>query len=310
MDQLRALRAFVRVVDEGSFAQAARVLDLAPAGVTRLVADLEQQLGARLLHRTTRKLSLTPTGEQYLERARAILGDLDEADALVRDQGRQPDGVLRISGPLPFMTLQLAPRLPLFHVRWPGIVLEVDSTLPLAVPDERADLTLLLSDPRGLDGDFVARRLARAEVLLCATPDYLRQLGRPTTPSELLRHRVLVPSTALSGSGWTLQRRGSTECFEIPGSLAERAPVTLRSASAAFLLEAARAGLGIATTLSFQVAEELRAGRLERVLPDWQLGHYTLHAAMSSRRFLPARTRVFVDFLLEQFGGEDRDPWL
>jgi DNA-binding transcriptional LysR family regulator len=306
MDQLRALRVFVRVADEGSFAKAARELDLAAAVVTRLVADLEQTLGARLIHRTTRRLSLTPVGLQYLERARQILADLDEADALASSNSMQLRGLLRIAGPLPLLQLQIAPLLPEFRQRYPGIELHFTVVPTLEAPDDNADLTLLLRGPRPLDGDFVVRRLARAEVLLCATPAYLQQHGAPRHPAELAQHELLVPQAPGAAREWQLQPRDGGEAKQLVGAPHRG---SLLSDSPALLLAAAKAGMGIAGTLSYLVADDLRAGSLQRVLPDWCAGFFTIYVAMPTRKFLPQRARAFSDFLVEKFGGEESDPW-
>lgn len=310
MDQFRAMTAFVRVIDEGSFTKAARSLDLAPPVVTRLVADLEQSLGTRLIHRTTRRLALTPVGAQYLERARQILADLDEANTLAMTTTGQLRGVLRVAAPLPFLVHQIAPSLPAFRERYPGVDLEVTPVPMLEAPDENADVTLLLSGPRPIDGDFVARRLAHSEIVFCATPEYLDRRGRPRSPADLDAHQLLVPNVSYAPREWTFSRIGSSE----DGAPAQVAGILRRSAisstSPDLLLAAARAGMGIAGTLSYLVADAFRAGSLERVLADWSIGHYTVYAATPSRKYLPLRTRVFTDFLVETFGGEERDPWL
>lgn len=310
MDQFRAMAAFVRVIDEGSFAKAARALDIAPPVVTRLVADLEQSLGTRLLHRTTRRLALTPVGTQYLERARQILADLEEANTIAMTATGQLRGLLRIAAPLPMLVQQIAPRLPAFRERYPGVDLEATAVPMLEAPDENADVTILLSGRQPIDGEFVARRLAHAEIVFCATPEYLRRHGRPSTPAELDTHELLVPNVAYAPREWILRRVDA----HADGAVHEVAAVPRRSAIASaspdLLLAAARAGMGIVGTLSYLVADGLRAGSLERVLPDWRIGHYVVHAAMPTRKYVPLRTRVFIDFLIEQFGGEERDPWL
>lgn len=306
MDQLRALRVFVCVADAGSFAQAARELDLAAAVVTRLVADLEQELGTRLIHRTTRRLSLTPLGEQYLERARQILADLDEANRLLSVSATQLRGVVRVAGLLSFLQDQLVPRLPLFRERYPGIELRLN---PTAVPwtlDEKSDVTLLMQGPQALEGEFVVRPLAQTEVVLCATPDYLRRHGVPRHPADLAAHESLVPKLQGLPRQWVLRRQQGDGAEELVDTECRGA---VQSSSPPLLLSAAKAGLGIAGLLTCLVADELRSGRLERVLPDWSAGHFTLYAAMPSRKFLPQRVRVFVDFLVEQFGGGGHDPW-
>jgi DNA-binding transcriptional LysR family regulator len=306
MDQLRAIRVFVRVIDEGSFAAAARALDLAPAVVTRLIAELEDHLGTRLLNRTTRRLSLTEIGEAYLERARRILGDVDEAAALAASATQEVRGLLRVLCPPAIAVHQLAKHLPKFHREYPLVTLEITSPGPVGTVDDGYDLTIFLSRET-LDGDFIARRLARSEFILCASPDYLDQRGRPQHPSELKQHDALVPPTSALARGLTLQRGDGSEEITLP-----MAPnrATLSTTHMDTNYAAALHGLGIAGLPSFMVEDALLEQALERVLPQWRLFGTTLWAGMPTRKYVPARTRAFLDFLLEIFGGDDRDPWL
>lgn len=309
MDQLRAIKVFVRVIDEGSFAAAARALDLAPAVVTRLVAELEEHLGTRLLNRTTRRLALTEIGEAYLERARRILADVDEAAALAASATQEVRGLLRVLCPPAIAVHQLAKHLPRFHRDYPAVTLEITSPGPVDTVDDSYDLTIFLTR-EAPDGEFIARRLARSEFILCASPDYLDRRGRPEHPSELKQHDALVPPTAALMRGLTLQRGD-------PGAGGEEITLPMsphRSTLATTHMDtnyaAALHGLGIAGLPSFVVEDALLEQALERVMPQWRLFGTTLWAGMPTRKYVPARTRAFLDFLLEIFGGEDKDPWL
>lgn len=308
MDQLRAMKVFARVVDEGGFARAARALDLAPAVVTRTVADLEDRLGARLLNRTTRSLALTEVGEQYLEKVRAILLDVEEADALAGAAAREPRGHLRVLCPAAIAVHLLAPQLPRFHEAAPQVTVEITARGPVDTVDDSFDISLFARrDPP--EGDFIARRLARSEVIVCAAPAYLQRRGRPVHPDELLQHDTIVPPMASLQRGLLFVRgRGGPGAEQVTLKPARHA--TLGTLHTEVACAAARAGLGIAGLPSYVVAEALRRGEVERVLPDWRLFDFTLWAGLPSRRHLPARTRAFLDFLLAVFGGEDRDPWL
>ncbi len=306
MDQLRAIKVFVRVIDEGSFAAAARALDLAPAVVTRLVAELEEHLGTRLLNRTTRRLSLTEIGEAYLERARRILADVDEAAALAASATQEVRGLLRVLCPPAIAVHQLAKRLPSFHRDFPAVTLEIASPGPVDTVDDSYDLTIFLTR-EAPDGEFIARRLARSEFILCAAPDYLDRRGRPQHPHELKQHDALVPPTAAMMRGLTLQRGDGSEEITLPMS-PHRA--TLATTHMDTNYAAALHGLGIAGLPSFMVEDALLEQALERVLPQWRMFGTTLWAGMPTRKYVPARTRVFLDFLLDVFGGEDKDPWL
>ena len=163
MDQLRALRVFAQVIAEGSFAGAARVLDLAPAVVTRAVSDLEDHLGVRLLNRTTRKLALTEVGHEYLERAKRILAELDDADALAGVVNKTPSGTLSILCPPAFASHQLVRHLPVFRQRFPDIQLELLAAGPVETADENFDVSILSIGQQALQGDFVVRPLAAHE---------------------------------------------------------------------------------------------------------------------------------------------------
>jgi len=306
MDQLRAIKVFTRVIDEGSFASAARALDLAPAVVTRLVAELEEHLGTRLLNRTTRRLSLTEIGEAYLERARRIMADVDEAAALAASATQEVRGLLRILCPPAIAVHQLAKHLPKFHRDYPLVTLEISSPGPVDTVDDSFDLTIFLAREQ-IDGDFIARRLARSEFIMCASPDYLDQRGRPHHPSELKNHDALLPPTPTLMRGLTLQRGDGTEEVTLP-IVPSRAALSTTHMDTNYA--AALHGLGVAGLPSFMVEDALLEQALERVMPQWRLFGTTLWAGMPTRKYVPARTRAFLDFLLEIFGGEDKDPWL
>jgi DNA-binding transcriptional LysR family regulator len=306
MDQLRAIKVFVRVIDEGSFAAAARALDLAPAVVTRLVAELEDHLGTRLLNRTTRRLALTEIGEAYLERARRILADVDEAAALAASATQEVRGLLRVLCPPAIAVHQLAKHLPRFHRAYPLVSVEITSPGPVETVEDSHDLTIFLTrEPP--DGDFIARRLARSEFIMCASPDYLDQRGRPQHPDELKSHDALLPPTAMLMRGLTLQRGDGAEEVTLP-LLPARAVLSTTHMDTNYA--AALHGLGVAGLPSFMVEDALLEQALERVMPRWRLFSTTLWAGMPSRKYVPARTRAFLDFLIETFGGEDKDPWL
>lgn len=306
MDQLRAIKVFVRVIDEGSFAGAARALDLAPAVVTRLVAELEEHLGTRLLNRTTRRLALTEIGEAYLERARRILADVEEAAALAASATQEVRGLLRVLSPPAIAVHQLAKHLPRFHRDYPHVTLEITSPGPVETVDDNYDLTIFLTREVP-DGDFIARRLARSEFIMCASPEYLDQRGRPQHPRDLKQHDALLPPTAALARGLTLQRGDGSEEITLP-IVPSRAALSTTHMDTNYA--AALHGLGVAGLPSFMVEDALLEQALERVMPQWRLFGTTLWAGMPSRKYVPARTRAFLDFLLEIFGGEDKDPWL
>ncbi|MEF7615407.1 LysR family transcriptional regulator [Aquincola sp. MAHUQ-54] len=311
MDQFKAMRTFVRVIDEGSFAGAARSLDVAPAMVTRIVAELEAHLGTRLINRTTRRIALTEIGEQYLERSRTILADVEEAEALASSAQREARGVVRLRVPPAFAVHRVVQVLPKFHERYPNVTVELNAFGPVDDIDDSQDITILWR--RGpLDGEFVARRLARSEVVLCAAPEYLDRHGRPQHPRELVGHKSLIPPVSELQNGLTFYRGiwAEGEANHEAVSIVRPGPSPMVSLNTDVNYAGALAGLGITGLPSFIAGDALVERALERVLPEWQLFTLTLWACMPSRKHVPARTRVLLDFLVETFGGEDRDPWL
>ena len=306
MDELKAMRSFAQVVDSGSFVSASRTLDVAPSVVTRAVAELEQHLGARLMTRTTRRTVLTNIGERYLERVRLILREVDEATALARHAQAEPHGLLRVLAPPTFAAHQLARRLPRFHDAHPQVAVELTATGPVESLDPGHDITIVVRQP-ALDGDFVARPLAGAQVIACATPEYLDRHGRPRQPSELAAHRLL---TAPLQRGMNFRR--VDDASRDPSTAVTVAPARsqLHSMNEDLQQASALAGIGIAGLASFAVDKALRDRSLERVLPDWHLGKLSIWACMPTRQHVPASTRAFMDFLVDEFGAARVDPWV
>ena len=288
------MRVFQRVVDEGSFAAAARALDMSPAGVTRLVSDLEQHLGVRLLQRTTRHLVLTDAGEGYLAKVRHILSDIDEADADAQENTQEISGVLRILAPPVIATHILAPVVAEFNRRYPKVLLNVCVDSFSDPPIEDFDLTLLSAD-ESYDSNVVARPLISSQGVICAASNYLERYGVPTTPSDLSQHKCL--RIKLPGSHphrWQLinPKEGDMKLEVViePAFLVNDADT---------LLCATLDGAGISGQPLDLVATYLKSGQLTRILAPWITGRYTLYAALPSRKFMPARTRVFLDLITE-----------
>ncbi len=295
MDRLNSMRVFLKVVDEGGFAAAARALDMSPAVVTRLVADLEDHLGTRLLQRTTRRQSLTDAGEAYLDRVRPLLQDLEEADALVSSRTRELAGVLRVLTPPALATHVLAPLVAGFHERYPSVQLDIEVDTQREPQIEQYDITLL-GTSSGFDANVIARKINETEAILVASPRYLARRGAPQTPGDLLRHDCLrTKPESLRQRHWTLFRSDNDqERVEVDVS-----PV-LWSNHNDTLIRAALDGAGITATAVELAAPHLASGTLVRVLSPWITGRFTLYAALPSRKFLPQRTRVFLDYLSEQ----------
>lgn len=310
MDQLRAIRVFLKVVDQGGFAGAARALDQSPAVVTRLVAELEAHLHTRLLNRSTRRVALTQAGEAYAERTRQLLIDLEEADAAVQSATAQAHGHLRVQVPPSFAVHQLARDLPRFHAEHPEVSLELVAIGPVAGVDEHCDISIIFAGGPEVDGDIVARPLARSELLLCAAPSYLARKGRPHTPGDLEALDALIPPIAQARRGITFHRAPAEGRPGSSVTVRPPAPV-VSSMQLDAVFAAALAGMGIAGLPSFMAEQPLRDGRLVRVLDDWHVATFSLFVGLPSRRHLPARTRAFRDFLLQAYGTDPKgDPWL
>ncbi|MBL8388005.1 MAG: LysR family transcriptional regulator [Hydrogenophaga sp.] len=296
MDRLSSMRVFVRVVDEGGFAAAARSLDMSPAVVTRLIADLEDHLGTRLLQRTTRRQSLTDAGEAYLERVRHILLDLDEAHALVSSHTHQLSGTLRVLAPPVLATHVIAPIVAGFLQRYPQIRLDLEVASHREPPIEEYDITLLGAD-EGFNADLVARKVISTEAFLVASPAYLARRGAPRAPEELLQHDCLriKPDAGPRPRLWHLFRADDAA----QDVHLDVQPV-LWANHTDTLMRAALDGAGITGSTVELAAPHLASGALTRVLAPWITGRFTLYAALPSRKFLPKRTEVFLDHLTEQ----------
>ena len=300
MDRLQSLEVLLAVVDCGGFSRAAERLNLSPAAVTRHVAELEARLGVRLLHRSTRSVRLTETGSAYVERLRPLLDELAEADAEASAESQAPRGCLRISAPAAFSLRQLTPVLQRFRQLAPGVELDVElSDRRVELVEEGYDLALRISRNPG-HGSLIARPLARIRGVLCAAPSYLTRRGEPREPEALARHSCLLYNESPPRQEWLLtDAAGELRRVGVAGPIA--------SNHGELLVAAAEAGEGIIAQPTFLVGEALRAGRLRRVLPDWQMPTLSLDAVYASRRQLPAKVRIFIDFLATVWG--DTPDW-
>jgi DNA-binding transcriptional LysR family regulator len=295
MDRLTSMRVFSKVIDEGGFAAAARALDMSPTVVTRLVADLEDHLSTRLLHRSTRRLSLSAAGESYLARVRSILEDIDEADSAASSQSHELAGTLRILTPPVLASHVLAPMIAGFRQLHPKIqlVIEVDSLKEPAIEDH--DITLLPTDET-FNGDVIARKVSSTASIFVCSPSYLLRRGVPREPADLLNHETLrLRPRGMKPTNWRfLNADQGDEVLEldvVPGVWVNHSDTLLR---------AALDGAGITSAAVDLVAPYLSRGELVRVLSPWIAGRLTLYAALPSRKFLPERTRVFLDYLIER----------
>ncbi len=300
MDRVGDLGLFLRVLDLGSISAAARSLDLSVAVASQRLKRLERDLGVRLLHRTTRRLHATPEGAALAEQGRALVEDLEALTGGLRQSATEVSGTLRVTLPASFGRQYISPLLPQFLALHPRVKLSVnlnDQLLDLVGSGFDLGIRVGALDDSGL----VARQLAINRRVLCAAPDYLRRHGVPRTPAELAKHDCLL----LVGS------QGRQDVWRLGdgkgGEIAQRVHGRFDSNQGELLRDAAVAGLGIALHSIWHVHEELRAGRLQVVLPNYPIAATGIHAVMPQRRLVPPRVRAFVDFLAERLGNDP--PW-
>ena len=294
-DSIQEMAVFARVVGAGSLSAAARELGLSPALVSRRLAALESRLGVRLINRTTRSLHLTDDGATYYEACARVLADIEEADATVSAGRIEPRGTLRVALPASFGLQHIAPLIPRFAERYPQIQLALslsDRTVNLI--EEGFDLAVRIAHLE--DSSLTARKLAPNRRVVCASPEYLARHGMPRTPDELARHNCLTTSEFTMN--WDYKDPDGK-----PGSVR----VTGRYACDSWevLREWARAGLGIALKSTWDVHRLVADGSLVEVCPGYTFhSDVAIYAVYPSRRFLPAKTRVFIEFLAESFGPD------
>jgi DNA-binding transcriptional LysR family regulator len=302
MDTLTSMRAFARVAETKNFTRAAKRLKLSPAMVTKHIQNLEQRIGTRLITRSTRQLSLTEAGAAYYERCVQLLADIEEAEAATGSLGALPRGHLRISAPMYFGVAEIRPIVQDFLRRYPDISVDfLVSNRNVDLIEQGRDLAVRVA-AQGLPPSLIARRLATSRLMVCASPKYLKRAGAPRAPAELARHRCLAPNLFRWNDGWTFRRGGHTETVKVP--------LCLQSNNNELLSDAAADGVGITIHPSFNVCRHLAAGRLVTLLDDWSAGEVGIFVVYPSRKFLPAKTRLLIDFIAAAYpSGPAHDPW-
>ncbi|MBZ5710127.1 LysR family transcriptional regulator [Nannocystis pusilla] len=290
MDRLEAMAAFVAVADLRGFAPAARKLGLSPSAVTRLVAGLEERLTTRLLQRTTRSVSLTDAGARYLERARRILNDLDEAEAAAQAEHREPTGRLVVAASNLFGRLAVAPVLSDYLARHPGVVAELTlSDRIVNLVEDGIDVAVRISELS--DSSLHARRVGATRRVVVAAPSYLARRPPPRTPDQLADHAVIQFTGLHPTPEWRFVVDGR------PLALALRPVLATNSADAA--IGHAERGGGLTMALAYQVADAVRAGRLTVVLAEFEPPPQPIHLVYPGARLVPAKVRAFIDLVLE-----------
>lgn len=299
MDSLSDIAVFVHVVRSGSFTAAADKLGLSKSVVSKYVTRLEDRLGARLLNRTTRRLSLTEAGQVFFSRSQHALGEIEEAEAEISKIQGEPRGELRLNSPMSFGVLHIAPLLPAFQARYPEVTVDMvldDRTANLV--EEGYDLAIRIGDLP--DSSLVARRLGACRHVVCATPEYFARHGVPQSPADLSDHPALTYRYQDSPSEWSfIASDGSFIQVPINSRLQMNNSLALR--------EALLNGAGVTLTPTFVVGRDIRAGKLKAVLLDYRLIELSIYAVYPQRKHLSPKVRAFIDFLAEQI--EDPPHW-
>jgi DNA-binding transcriptional LysR family regulator len=297
MDRLDCDRMFVAVLETGSFAAAASRLGTSSGQASKLVARLEAELGVRLLNRTTRAVAATEAGQAYLGRIRPLLDEYESLDLAVKNISQAPRGRLRITAPLSFGTIDLAPRLAAFARDYSEIALDVAFTDRLVnLFDEGFDLAIRIGRPQ--DSSLISRTLCTMRLVLVASDGYLAVHGTPGTPGELAGHECIIDTNFREPERWTFGPPHAPEHVPVAGRL--------RFSNGEACLAAAEAGLGLAYLPAFVAGPAIAAGRVRLVLADHEAPALTLAAVCPHSRHLAAKVRVLVDFLAGEFRGTPR----
>lgn len=293
MDRWAAMQSFVRVVESGSFVAAAERLSLSTSSLSRQIAELEQHLGTRLLNRTTRRLSLTESGQAFYERAASLLNDLAEAEAIAGQSAARPRGTVRLTCSHNMAERTIAPAIASFVEHYPDVKFDLTvSDRLIDLIDEGFDLAIRIGQI-GSDR-LVARRLGQTKLIVCAAPPYVQRHGAPATPNDLTRHNVLTYAYSSAPRTWRLID-GADKVHEV------RVTGNLHANSGEALCAAAVAGLGIICEPDFVVGDAIAAGRLERLLPGFEATTAEIWAVYPSRRHLSLKVRLFVDYVAQRF---------
>jgi DNA-binding transcriptional LysR family regulator len=290
MDRIDAMQAFVAVADLKGFAPAARKLGLSPSGVTRLIAALEDRLGARLLQRTTRQVALTDVGARYLERVRRILADVEEAEGSVQAERTRPSGRLVVSAPIGFGRLHVSPVMSAYLTRYPEVSGELRLTDRIVnLVEDGVDLAVRIGHLP--DSTLVARHVGEMRRIVVASSGYLRRRGEPRTPQAIASHDTIQFGATAASPDWQFVENGT----EIRVACTPR--LITNSADAA--IQHAEQGGGLTRVLAYQAAEAIKGGRLRIVLQKFEQPPLPIHIVYPTSRLLSAKVRTFVDLVTE-----------
>ncbi|WP_207004488.1 LysR family transcriptional regulator [Trinickia mobilis] len=293
MDRLTEIELFVRTAELGSVTKAAEKMDLSLSSASRYLIDLETRLGARLLDRSTRRIQLTPVGQEHLKRCKHLLIELQEAESLVSASASSPTGVLRITSSASFAMNHIGPLLPEYMRRFPDVRVEVEASNRYAsLLDSAIDLAVRTQEFE-VDSNITIRRLATTRRVLAAAPSYLSQHGIPRVPDDLQRHQLLLYSYANRPDELHLTRDDVTTVLSVNGAMKCNESQVIRAA--------ALQGLGILVQPKYIIYDDIVSGRLIPVLDAWELPRLTINLAYANRKFVTAKVRTFIDFLVEHF---------
>jgi DNA-binding transcriptional LysR family regulator len=299
MDQLAAMRTFRRVVELGSFTAAARGLNLSKAAVSKQVGELEAHLGATLIHRTTRRLSVTEVGHAYFERAIRLLDEFEAAEAEVRHLQAEPTGSLRLSVPNAISVPQLAATINDLATRYPKLRLSIEASDRFVdLIEEGFDAAIRIRTELP-DSSLIARRLCTIPRYVCASPKYIKKFGEPRRPEDLKDHNCLIYTQSPAPYDWAFKTPQGRKLVRVAGSI--------QSNHGMMLMEPLIAGHGIALLPIFSIGEHLAKGRVKRLLKDFPTDAVSLHVVYPQNRHLSPKVRVFVDLMAEHFA--ERQPW-
>ncbi len=293
MDTLTAMRLYCAVVENGSLAAASRSLGISPSVVSKQLSRLEDRLGARLLNRTTRRISVTEVGSAYFDRCKRIVADVDEAEAAVSLSHMAPRGLLKITAPTTFAHRHVTPHLPQFIELYPEVSVQVQVNDRIAdLVDEGLDLAIRIAHLK--DSSLIARRLAPNHRSIVATPDYLKRRGIPECPDDLLEHDLVTWGDGNPINDWHFVVNGREQVIRT------RSTVTINNGDS--ILAAVLAGGGLAMLASFMTGEYVQSGRLLPVLDEFVREDVPIYAVYPSTRHLSPKVRAFVDFLARTYG--------
>jgi len=296
MDKLTSMRVFCRVVTRENFSQAARDLHISPAMVTKHIASLEEQLNIRLLNRTTRTVSTTEAGERYYLIARNMLADLEDAESSLAELGSRPTGTLKISAPIDFGVLSLAPAIAHYLNLYPEVKIDIsyqDKRVNLV--EEGFDLAIRIG--KLSDSTLVAQRIMPQRMLCCAAPAYLEAHGSPLVPTDLRQHNCLTYTYSATNNEWLFQKNNESSAVRVSGRL--------NANNGRAIVAAAVEGVGIILKPEFMVRDALESGQLIQVLDQYEIPSNNVYAVYPHRQYLPAKMSSFIDFLKTHFADQN-----